>query len=142
VCVCVDAPKATTGCSKPVCAFPAHRLYVCMAVGMSSEPFNIHANQHPPSPEPNLLSIAKHNTHANTHTHTHTHTHDTHTFRLEEEERYLKMTAREIRRLCMLALAFIRQASRPLLLGHFWWLGMDGWTDKWKGPSPMIRTQS
>ena len=33
------------------------------------------------------------------------------THRLEEEERYLKLTAREIRRLCMLTLAFIRQAS-------------------------------
>lgn len=34
----------------------------------------------------------------------------TNSCRLAEEERYLKMTAREIRRLCMLTLAFIRQA--------------------------------
>lgn len=36
--------------------------------------------------------------------------------RLAEEEKYLKMTAREIRRLCMLTLAFIRQAGVSLVV--------------------------
>lgn len=63
--------------------------------------------------------------------------------RLAEEERYLKMTAREIRRLCMLTLAFIRQASA--------WFGGKGasgrgWWWSWLlllllTSSPMIKNQ-
>ncbi len=59
--------------------------------------------------------------------------------RLEEEERYLKLTAREIRRLCMLTLAFIRQASHAIYTHTHDKTNAPSFVPWGGGRSPMIR---